>query len=488
VVVHSSLHSQNATLCDFFYQEPDFPIPLTPNDNYMMSLLRLSRDEIFHRVSISNSGQSGSKTPYEVDKLLISIVDISKSSLCAVSDVSVHILRVILQLWKVIVSGTGEPDLAWANPAAIIPLRVHAFATLLQLLGSSTLYFSKRGVTQLDGGNKWNLVSMSRMIALIFDEGKLFGKQAKESFSFNPEALFSAGDQKVSVAQSERPEKRVPKEKRRRHVRSNFEFFNNVSQLSGSAEGVDKRSPEEVTEFLFGNASSSSSLLGENLKELRDKDFQFHSRTLPHSLRATKHSDETTNVDVVGPGDLSGVSNPDTGNIKMDSASDFRSALEAGNLEAGNDAMYEGPTNGGASAAIAMIKAFSGTPMGSRRWMTAPTPGLATIREDADGDNSGRGALSISKNSPPKKSQGPLDSLDTELFLRPSGSSVKQMRVPKVNKSGASIEVKAPPSIEKTDSEENSKASLKSLPGSDEEIESAGTAFLDVIGRSLGLR
>ena len=119
ISVHSSLHTQNATLGEFLSQEPSIPLSLMNPD--LTSLLRTNREEIYQRI---HNGLSKSSTPYDTDKLLISTVDISKSSMCPTSDISEHLLRVISQLWKVLISGTGEPGLEWANPASIIPFKL----------------------------------------------------------------------------------------------------------------------------------------------------------------------------------------------------------------------------------------------------------------------------------------------------------------------------------------------------------------------------
>jgi hypothetical protein len=494
VVAHSSLHTQNSTLSEFFTQEPDVPIPLTPSDCDMVSFLREGRDEILHRLNTANSRQSVPKPRYEVDKLLISTIDLSNSSMCSISDCSGHLVRVILQLWKIIVSGTGEPDLAWANPASIIPLRVQSFATLLQLMGSSSRYFSKRGVTQLDGTNKWSIVSLGRVIALLFDEGVLFGEQAEEAF--NKEAYASVsnpggGSAKNPFSEKAENPKKAPTEKRRRHVRSKYEFFHNGSLESGEHQSSD--------DFLLGGTSSLG--VGSSLLRRSGDDFKFSSRTMPAFRSSTDslakaaaaldvfdEKNETEDAESVS--DKAAEIQTELGDfqpdVKVDSVSDFRSALQAGSTEMdGNDEVYEGPASSGASAAIAMIRAFSGNPVGSRRWMTAPSPNLATITEDYDGD--GEGGPNVSREELPapesRKPAGPLDSLDTELFLRPTGSSVKQMRVPKTKKSVVAKESNGLPST----ADIEGSATVSSLAKPDAEIGSSGTSFLDVIGHSLAL-
>jgi hypothetical protein len=445
-------------------------------------------------LNAANSLQSVPKPQYEVEKLLISTIDLSNSSLCSISDSSGHLVRVILQLWKIIVSGTGEPDLAWANPASTIPLRVQSFATLLQLLGSSSRYFSKRGVTQLDGTNKWSIVSLGRVIALLFDEGALFGEQAEESFDKEAYASVSdpdGGSAKKPVSGKTETPKKAPAEKRRRHVRSKYEFFNN-----GSLESHEHQPSDDL---LLGAASSLGA--GSSLSGRNGDDFKFSSRTMPAfrsssdslakaaaALDAFNDKNETEAAESVSDEAAEIQTEPEDFQLdfEMDSVSDFRSALQAGSTETdGNDELYEGPTSSGASAAIAMIRAFSGTSVGSRRWMTAPAPNLATITEAHDGDEEGGPNVNREERLAlePRKPAGPLDSLDTELFLRPTGSSVKQMRVPKTKKSVGATESNG---LLSTANIEGG-TSKSSLAEPDAEIGSSGTSFLDVIGQSLAL-
>ena len=287
IVVYSSLHAQNSTLGEFLQQEPDLPSRVDNPGNSIAPLLKLGRDEILNRIANTDIFQSRGKASYEVDKLLISTVDISMPSLCSVADISGHLWRVVLQLWKVIVCGTGEADLAWANPASIVPLRVHSFATLLQLLGSSTLYFAKRGLTQLDGTNKWNLLSLSRVIALLFDESDLFGKVAKEHVS---DDFFSSAHKQSKVVPDKTTEVKKPittKEKRRRHVRSNFEI-NHVSLADVNSNHHSQASNSKVNNY---GTWSGSSLQALNKKDALDDDFQAFLQSLPKSESSTTDTD-----------------------------------------------------------------------------------------------------------------------------------------------------------------------------------------------------
>lgn len=426
------MHTQNGTLCEFLCQEPDVPVSLNIVGNELTSLLRLSRDEIYQQLSAFNPDESARKTSYDSDKLLISTVDIAKASMCPMSDISGHLLRVVSQLWKVIVSGTAtsEADLAWANPAAILPLRVQAFATLLHLLGSSTLYLSKRGATQLDGSGKWNMMSLSRVVALLFDEGAMFGSQAEEPFCKE----FYATPETVSAKQASAAKtEKAKKEKRRKHVRSNFEFYNKGMDAEGP--GLESLG-SNVEDSLAGDLSTfsnRSNTIGSGSTWLSTSS----SLSTASSSSVTTKSDDgvkTKNGSIppLPTGKSYGLSNGSLDPVRIDSMFDFRRALKTGSEEADNeDALCEGSSSG-SRAAMAMIKAFSGSTGTNRRWMTAPASGLPTIREDSPRDEA---ELNETKGDKVHNRQaiGPLDSLDSEIvLLRPQSS--KQMRVPNLGK------------------------------------------------------
>jgi hypothetical protein len=503
------LHAQNSTLGEFFGQETGMTNSLDGlrKGNENLSLATLSRDEIHAHFSSDAAKTSSQATAYDMDKLLISTVDISKPSMCSLSDVSSNLLRIILQLWKIAIAGTAESDLEWANPNSIIPLRIHAFATLLQLLGSSTVYLAKRGFTQLDGTNKWNLISLSRVLALLFDEGTMFGEHAEEPISRGFLAALDNSSKdptdtqkKTSDTQKKTSDiqKKTSDEKKRRHVRSNFEFLNNSDSLLG-----DDSSANNVyggSDILFSGRSHGSDFLSGARQESKpnaklDKPFLARSK----SADAVPSSTQTSWVD---------------------SVNDFKSALESGYREEteSDELIHDSGSSSGNAAAQAMIKAFSGPAVGSKRWMTAPAPNLATISEDAAGDASAYDQVESQKNL------GPLDSLDTELFLKPSKIKPKQMRVPNLKTKGAQSKDDtdvAPDNQEKDkpngpmledisfsiarvgsgDSAEESTVEEKeknqpragkvrenTLPTTDDEIESAGISFLEAIERNFGLR
>lgn len=495
--MQSSLHAQNPTLGEFFGQETVVANSLQGlrKGSAIVPIDTLSRDDLTSHFDSDSSKPLSQASAYDMDKLLVSTVDISKPSMCSLSDVSSNLFRVILQLWKIAIAGTSEPDLEWANPNTTIPLRIHAFATLLQLLGSSTVYLAKRGFTQLDGTSKWNLMSLSRVLAVQFDEETIFGEHAEEPYA---NGFFSNSVNKNSSKEPAETQNSNPNEKKRRHVRSNFEFLNNSDALLGEDGGA--HSVYGGSDILFSGSSSGLDFISgerQNSKPSAKLDKPFLARS--------------KSADAV----------PSNQTPWVDSVNDFKSAMKTGYREVSendDELVLDGSGNSNA-AAQAMIKAFSGPAVGSKRWMTAPAPNLATISEDTAGDASAYDQLESQQNV------GPLDSLDKEISLKASKVKPKQMRVPNVNKrKGAStqddIDVapdilnkdvsNGPPSEDMLlsiatvasdgDSAEESTAAKEqnlprvgktrgsTLPTTDDEIESAGISFLEAIERSFGLR
>jgi hypothetical protein len=397
VSVQSSLHSQNSTLNEFLCQDPDTSIPLKTLGGDMEAFLRLGKDEIVRRLNASRLSAPSEHHQYEAKRLMISTVDIAKSDMCSISDVSAHLLRVAKQLWKIAIVGTGSHDLAWANPAATLPLRVNAFATLLQILGSSTLFMSKRGVTQLDGNSKWNFVAIGRVLALLFDEEGMFGVHGEEVIS---EELLSKLTGSICGEKSN-------KTRNRRHVRSNFEFFNNGA-VGGGSDGLGAVSEGEM---IMPSLNPARRNIAFDMAALSRHD-RLEDDSSP--LSTLERRDRLTH-DIDTP--------------RVDSVADFRSALQAGTRDGTFDDDIHKGQFAGSAAADSWIKAFGGSSGGaSRRWMTAPSPNLATIREDG-GDDEEQETVEEDNYG---NQFGPLDQLSSE--IRPSTTSVRQFRVPKRTK------------------------------------------------------
>jgi hypothetical protein len=413
-----------------------------PNKDFV-STLRMGRDFLGSNAVIRPNRKI---RPME-DKMIESAIDITKPQLCALPRASLHLWRVMPVLWRSLICGSdGEPDLVWANPSAPIPLRVHCFATILHLLGAASMYMSKNGATQVDGVSKWNVVTLGRVLALIFDEQKLFGPQAAEAF--DPETWKTPAEKEAEV----KPGKAA---KKRRHVRQTYDLFNDMpsrddpetfGSLSLSLGLPSSQTTQVETKSTGGSSSGMAGMKGQ---------FNFE----PPDGPSTRSRD-----------------------VKIDSKNDFQSALRA----AASDDDFDRPESDGAEAAQAMIQAFSSIGGGSsRRWMTAPSRGLSTIRETDDGESFGNKTRENVESRLNEQSE--TDSFDSEFVLDGPKRNVKQMRVPKLQKS-ATLNPATMAALKPEPQEMHSIDSSSTLPRSDEEIENAGTAFLDVIGKSLGIR
>lgn len=394
ISVQSSIHSQNATLNEFLSQEPDVSVPLKAGGKDMVSFLRSGKDAIFRQLSVSSFRTPPENIQYETKKLLISTVDLAKPDMCSISDISLHLVRVCKQLWKIAVVGTGNHDLKWANPAATLPLRVNAFATLLQILGSATLFLSKRGVTQLDGNGKFNLLSLSRVMGLLFDEKDMFGDSYDEVFSSEYLSVLM-GDERVQKSSSKRAN--------RRHIRSNFEFGNGSDGVSAIIQDNSSETLSQLADVSTIQGPSSTEKKAEK-----------------SPMSAAELREKLTN---------------DSKSPKMDTVHDFKNAMQTGNRENEyEDAIHEGQFSGNETAA-SWIVAFGGSSGGNnRRWMTAPAPGLSTIQEDTGYDEEQK----YSDRKATKANQGPLDFLDKEMILSKDAAAnggkkrpVTQFRIPK---------------------------------------------------------
>jgi hypothetical protein len=304
------------------------------------------------------------------------------------------------------------------------------------------MYMSKNGASQVDGVSKWNVVTLGRVLALVFDEQKLFGRQATEAF--DPETWKTPAEKEAEAKHGRATSKK------RRHVRQSYDLFNDMPPREdlGSPSSPTK-GPSSATQV--ETRSTGSSLPG---------------------MAGTK-----------GHFDFEAPDGPSTRSrdVKIDSKNDFQSALRA----ATSDDDFDRPESDGAGAAQAMIQAFGGIGVGSnRRWMTAPSRGLSTIRESDDGESFGNKMRENVESF--SDEQAETDSFDSELVLNATKRTVKQMRVPKLQKS-ATLNPTTMASLKSEPKELLPMDSSNTLPR-DEEIENAGTAFLDVIGKSLGLR
>lgn len=522
IVVHSTLHAQNPLLCDFLRRENDTPTSTTKVvGKVSRDILKLDRDEMVKRLGASLL-HSSRLTPPKEENLLDTVSSLSRPQMCSTSQISKHLLRVTAKLWRTLVFGTGDTDLVWANPASIVPLRVHAFGSLLQIIGNSSMYMLKSGVTQVDGTSKFDLVTLGNVLALLFDEEALFGRNVSEVLDdrvlwFNPTERAKGSKRMDTSSKSGKPdilsdvtESTAKPQRKKRHQRQTFEFGNSVDMSDPSSA---------LGDFTF----DASFLPPQRERSFSAEETKARPALPPIVSRA--RSAPVSGVDTTPVSDLkmSHLSPPSRGksSLKNDSVADFKSNMEIGLNESTEDS-FDVPLT--ASNKTTLMQKFGGmSGAGKNRWRTAPAPNLMTIREDEPGSE-----------EPPLLQTPQLtignalieptdDSVAAELVIQPKKSSTKQMRVPRLggraapnnpdyglsaignraaeashkpperHKDLGMIAETAAASSKKFNTLSGPPSSLKkspiySTPKSDEEIMSAGNAFLDSIGDSLGMR
>ena len=457
--MHSSVHPQNATMKEFLSRQPSAPKPLDVPRLPPTSSWKQPRKELLHLLDLDASANELNKLETETQNLIFSTIDICKSSVCPTALSSRFFLRIVDNLLTSMVSGTGEPSLTWANPAAATPLRVHAFASFLQLLNSCSNYLTKSGVRQLDGKGKWNMTTASRLMSLLFDEDKLFvrhhGEDCEEPVDvdtwFAPKK-----DRKV------KPDPKIRKPKlgrsfsdgRSRHVRSDSDNL-----IFSSKVGEHKASG--ASSFDFG-AINFDTLDISGDSSLKDKSTTLPSGSFEDALSSLKQaSPKPTEIiydTAASPAEIEWTSQ------RVDTKEDFQNALMAASDDFSSSAEAMSPLGGG------MLGGGGIALSGRRKWMTLPSSALATIREDAADNGAGMGQLNrVGSNEP---SKDPLNNKGKK-------SSVKQMRIPSRKRDSAAP--KTPPS------QPSPAPGVDGKPvASGEEIEPTLTAFLDVIGENLG--
>jgi len=462
IVVHSSLHPQNAALREFMCRQPDKPQPLQMSALPPSAPWLQPRQEFLKLVDTCCNEGKLSKLDREQQLLVFATIDVSKSSVCPTSMISRFLLRLINNLTTSIVSGSGEPSLAWSNPAAALPLRTHAFASLLQLLSSFSNFFSRNGSTNLDGRGKWNASLVSRFLPLILDEEQLLSEHQRH-LTEEPADIVSWLSHNEGRNSPTKLDSKIVKPKmgrsqsegRPRHVRSdsdNLIFSSEIGESNALAI-----SPSFLALDLEGSSFSFSESLGES--SLQDRSMTMPAGSFEAAISSLK--DSSPKVESRGHTENSDAK----WTQKIDSRADFESNL----LTASSDFLIEDSFSSLAGSSRAG---------GRRKWMTLPSSALAPIREDLDTDNPEEGILQTDL-FPTSDGRGSDESISKDMIKKGKKQSVKQMRIPTRKKVS---------SIYTTQFEEPSTVSAegRKVITTDEEIESAGTAFLDVIGENLG--
>lgn len=470
VVAFTSVHPQNKTLADFFKLSPKVPRCVTSADfSETYSPWGKHRSEILYRIKperIPPFYFVGGVLAEVERKLLEPVLGLSKSSKCSHAELLPHLLRVVSQLWRTMVTGTGEPSILWASPESLIPLRLNAFATLLHTISSASYHMSK-SERQLDGSTKWNLNALGKMLVMLFDESSILPGPPEYTLLKDSEKVVPKSNdvQPPSRPQINKPSILSNRSKTTTHVKPTL--------------GVDK--PAIVSRFSSDESHS-----------------KFDVDAMLKSSKQYLKQNESSIEKIEEDGEYNkGISLMTSGaaGFRVDSKNDFMSNLAKSSLDGDADASCSRNTK---KTGDALLNAF-GNPLPSfgpaanrRRWMTLPSNALATIQENDTDD--GRQKRTSSNETAERG-----DALDAELILREKKGKPTQFRVPQVEPSEDSkpmfsfLDEYSPP-VKRTELElkEGNDSFVfshkqRSLPKNNDEIESAGTAFLDQISKSIGL-
>ena len=487
-------------LAQFFDSSPTVPRPLTSDNldwKWATSSDQLSDDFQHCQTRASENLEHSSLD----ESLLRHTVDIATPSCCPAFELVPHFVRIMFQLWRSLVCGNGNPStysdmVLWANPASLIPVRLHSFSTLLYVLNSVNSSMTKSGMKQLDGKGKWNVVTTtSRIVMMLFDEDEIF-------LDIYGESLEDLLQQDLNIS----------KDKMESCAAESLRFQNGKENNGEDNSGITheylspkKRASHSSTAELrpVNCDNDSSDIIKENSFSVISECSSCPSPDTGDSLitsptsHASSSKDDLNLLDFIDkPMPLRIRSNsapPSLKPLKIDSKTDFQSALNAGemlNSPTGTNNPFSGPGLGPAA--------------NRRRWMTVPSLVLATIQEDNDKisensrDSEGKGRTCVNEGTPAKEKSNPStgDALDTELVLHKSKpSKVKQMRVPNIQSMQAEEikligekETKGPNDHQKSTGTTERKVPIKTVPKTDKEIETAGTAFLETIGKQFGYR
>ena len=413
---------------------------------------------------------------------------------------------------------------------------------------------SKSGTTQLDGRAKISLTTTGRILSMLFDEDALFlspvGTPIEDVRDVLHFQIFAdidlAKKNKDSSGSLDSFDEPLPKNNgsasKHRQSLSLTDFKkSSSSQADNQLVGMEKTGDKDSVI----DGSNPTAQFGEGPSPAKGL-----SSTIPLKIKQSSSGSSDSGATLKANGKQGDNGNQGTSERKIDTRFSFQNALRkasGSNLDG-----LSSPSNAsssGAKAALNMIGAFGGTssgPAGNRRkWMTAPSLALATIREDehayegqspeggdkeesvglgggkggdlgslgpmpnwdlsgsqfSSGFQGGLGSITetnsgygLSSGSPSMKDKDSI--VDTKLVMESAKrGGVKQMRVPRLCPAENTLpaiplasESKVKEEEKKITKEEKDEAPKQhqKVPQSNDDIKSAGEAFLDVIGKNLG--
>lgn len=486
----SSIHTQNETLENFLSEMPKPPKRL--DDDEFCGTWKMDKNGIKKEMDHIRDTFEQSEMPSN-RQLLQNSIDISTNSICPQSQIVAHFVRISFQLWRIVVAGNGEPSLAFANPAMPLPLRLHSFSTLLYVLNQVSSCMAKCNMSETSGSRRWSLNTMSSLVSFLFDEESIFldptGSPSEECSNLC-ECKHNISKDKILVPSD-------GTEVGERHTTSLNTLLDksihdsSLSSIvkSSSPRAKDSKEVSAVQAPLEPVEVSTKTPLLDGLRidppnnpSLKTLDIDFVPADQDSPEVSPNISPTSTQDDILlhgskgkpAPLRTRSFSAPNEKQLKVDTKSDFQFALSAGISPNGNTSPFGAGPGFGISAG----------PAASRRKWLAGSVSLSTISEDNDVIDS-----TVVKPRPAEKEVAPINAIDTEIVLHSAKpSKVKQMRVPKVQQHTTSkeeIQVKMIDAMEELNSNDSDSQSSMTIPNMDE-IESAGTAFLDSINATYG--
>ena len=269
------------------------------------------------------------------------------------------------------------------------------------------------------------------------------------------------------------------------HVKSNKPTtLDKPKVISSRAKTVD-----------ISKASSRPSIIERYSSEESPKNSLVKTFDVDAMLKANLSESGTSNVDSGRRTSFENDSNLTSGEagFAVDSKSDFMSALTA-SLDA--DAADSSSSNSGSSTSESLSRPMmtQGPAANRRRWNTLPLNALSTIQENDTEDI----RPSDKESLLPTKKLLSLKKDDSELVLHPEEKKKKskQFRVPEVKPTDHIDPFSSfiDDIVQSTENEQKKEVKdpqatpekQRTLPTNDEDIETAGTAFLDAISKSIG--
>jgi hypothetical protein len=471
----SSIHPQNEALETFFENMPKPPRCLSGDD--FSGVWKMKEDQI--KKEMDQAKQTFDQMDMPNDRqLLLNTIEISKNSICPQSQIVAHFVRISFQLWRSFVAGSGDPHLAFVNPAMSLPLRLHSFSTLLYVLNQVSSRMTKCDVAETSGSQKFTMSTMSSLVSFLFDEESIFLDSSGSPVEECSDALKSEEEEGTEDEERAPPTDNIEDAK---------ELVVQETVVHQSTNKVTEVSPQKpILNSLSMGAAPSRNPIFQKL------DIEFIAKDEVSSTASPKVSPTSTQDDILLKGSAKptplrtrSFSAPNENQLKIDTKSDFQFALSAGISPNGVSCPYGAGTPFGPAAS-------------RRKWLATGSISLATISEDNDNnvtvDNVGFGRSSLSDNivnmSATETEETAVNDIDTEIVLHSSKpSKVKQMRVPKVQQPRNNEEVREDKNVdvlEDLNGNDSDSQSSMTIPSMDE-IENAGTAFLDSINATYGL-